>query len=149
MINTNRVVEIIHDCLCSGERSVCSGTGYLVRDNLILTAQHVLTCEQCKKIQTSPDVRFYGDTKAGRTAWQEASAFMTYTSEKHDISLLLLSGKPTFLSDTPNEMDSSFGVFSNDAEKVAGQTCGFPSVLNMENTYSKKHYQDMEKIECN
>ncbi len=107
-----------------------NGTGYLLGENLILTARHVLSSAEDSpntplEPEKSYDVRFWGDYEQGRTKWQEAAAILCWDSEEFDLALLRFeNGRPAFLS---GELENiQIGKLGN--KTVAAEGVGFPVV---------------------
>lgn len=132
-MDTDRVAEITNPNWCydeNDERYLQSGTGYLIRKNLVLTASHILTFpkkDSPLQIEAKYDIRFIGDWKKGRKKWRESEAILCWYSKEFDIALLKLEGEgssPSFLNETAS-MDIQFGSLNND-EDFSAEGAGFP-----------------------
>jgi hypothetical protein len=96
------------------------GTGYLIRNDLIITALHVLG--SLPNLGTKCDVRFCGDWSRGDRKWRESGASLCYQSEELDVALLKLEGgTPGFLSEV-NE-DIKIGKLGTDEKFCAKTSC--------------------------
>lgn len=127
-MNPELVVEIHDPYRKSG------GTGYLIRDNLILTARHVVApLEESEIIKTRYHIRFIGDYDQGRTDWIKDGCTMCWDGwkdSKLDLALLKLEkDKPVFLSN--RESITCFGKLGN--KSLSAEGMGFPTVQVIEN----------------
>ncbi|MEG4328320.1 serine protease [Microcoleus sp. herbarium5] len=104
------------------------GTGYLIRNDLIITARHVVG--SLPELGTKCDVRFCGDWSRGNRRWLESGASLCWQSEELDVALLKLEGStPEFVS-KGNE-DVKFGKLGTE-EKFFAKGGGFPSAQRSE-----------------
>jgi hypothetical protein len=78
------------------------GTGYLIRDNLILTAHHVIApMGENGKLGSHYHFRFIGDYEQKRTDWVMNGCYLCWDThhKDFDLALLMIEGdKPKFLS---------------------------------------------------
>lgn len=129
-MNPKLVVEIHDPYRKSG------GTGYLIRDNLILTARHVvapLDLNKSEIIKTQYYIRFVGDYAQGRTDWIKDGCSMCWHDPELDLALLKLEkDKPVFLSD--RESITRFGKLGD--KILSAQGMGFPTVQVIENRHN-------------
>lgn len=108
------------------------GTGYLIQDDFILTAYHVIASPEKTITSTSKelyDIRFIGDFEDGRTKWLSEGASLCWFDLKHDLALLKLTGgRPIFLVE--NESGIRFGELGGESLLASG--FGFPRVQQIE-----------------
>lgn len=123
-MNYNRVAELHDPYRRSG------GTGYLIRDNLVLTAHHVIApIEEPGTLNTLYDIRFIGDYDEGRIEWQERGCSLCWDDPEHDLALLKLEGnRPSFLP--LEESIIRFGKLGS--QTLLAQGCGFPLVQRID-----------------
>lgn len=131
-MDRDRVAEIHNPHANSG------GTGYLIQENLILTAYHVINPYKEKEISTSAyDIRFIRDLRAERTAWRTAGAGLCWVAPTLDLALLKLKeDESTFL---PECNSIQFGKLGD--ETLDAQGLGFPVVQKI------GKYQNPEPVE--
>jgi HEAT repeat protein len=108
-----------------------SGTGYLIRDNLILTAHHVIApLKETGILKRRYHMRLIGDYEQGRTDWIIEGCYLCWDSPIHDLALLKLEeGKLGFLSN--QNSSSRFGKLGGETLFATGM--GFPAVQEIEN----------------
>lgn len=118
-MNPKRVAEL-HD-----PHRKKAGSGYLIQENLILTAHHVIAPSGKKGILgTRYHMRLIEDYEAGRTDWIREGCYLCWDSPENDLALLKLEeGKLGF------ELES-FGKLPG--TQVEAQGMGFPEVQTRE-----------------
>ncbi|OLP19387.1 hypothetical protein BST81_06485 [Leptolyngbya sp. 'hensonii'] len=116
-MNHKRVIEIHNPHL------QCGGTGYLIRDDLILTASHIVDCDE--GAETFYDVRLIGEVEEGSLIWREKGARLCWKDRNFDLALLRLIGhRPRFLDQ--DDSDIKLGKLGGESLNAWGY--GFPSV---------------------
>ncbi|MCC5614555.1 hypothetical protein LC605_05575 [Nostoc sp. CHAB 5836] len=125
-MDSRRVAELHNPHQKSG------GTGYLIRDNIILTAHHnIAPLGQPGILGTRYHIRFIGDYLQGRIDWIEEACCLCWDAPdpKYDLALLKLSDKPKFLSS--QEPVICFGKILNNTLSAEG--FGFPLAQEIKN----------------
>ena len=125
-MNHKRVVEIYVPYSSS------AGTGYLIRDNLVLTAYHVVESYKSES-EALCDLRFVGDIEAGKTEWLNGEGRLCWYDEKHDLALLEIEeSRPSFLDEI--EIDTQFGkLIGSEQNSAEAHGLGFPKVQKIDN----------------
>ncbi|WP_414755880.1 NB-ARC domain-containing protein, partial [Anabaena sp. CCY 9910] len=125
-MDQRRVVEVHNPSCKSG------GSGYLIRNNLILTAHHVIApLDQDEILRPSYHIRFIGDYLQGRTEWIQEGCDLCWDDPIHDLALLRLKvDKPEFLSS--QEPAIRFGKLGLGCNSLSAEGIGFPFVQVIE-----------------
>ena len=113
-----------------------SGSGYLVQENLILTARHILTYPEddiSLELGKPYDVRFVGDFRSGKThQWLSSAATVCWQSPEFDLALLVLDRvRPDFL--TGDSSHTQFGKLELNHKTLSAAGGGFPQVQRLGN----------------
>lgn len=124
-MNFRRVVEI------NNPRQEEGATGYLIRDNLILTVCHIVDLgDAFEDSKASYGIRFIGDYLEGRKEGSVEKCCLCWVDPVNDLALLRIeSGRPKFLSDT--EPAVRFGKLGYQMAQQANG-CGFPTSQEIE-----------------
>ncbi|KAM3100819.1 tetratricopeptide repeat protein [Phormidesmis sp. 146-35] len=125
-MDERRVAELHNQKQKSG------GTGYLITEDLILTAHHIIApINENGVLQTDYDIRFIGDYEQGKVKWIEKGCYLCWDSKELDLALLkLVKGKPAFLS-SQDSPATRFGKLP--LETLIAKGTGFPVVQKIEN----------------
>jgi 5'-deoxynucleotidase YfbR-like HD superfamily hydrolase len=113
-------------------RSERCGSGYLLQDDLILTAFHVVSCTEESGGSSLYDIRFLGESDSDNDnfGWHDNGASLYWYNTDHDLALLKITGfKPSFLGETKQNL--KFGQLESKALPACG--CGFPVAQKIEN----------------
>jgi|GEM_PF-1556764 len=115
------------------------GTGYLIRDNLILTAHHVIAPSGEKGLLGKRyHMRFIGDYEEGRTDWVIEGCYLCWDSPQHDLALLKL--KESRLGFNLNQQYVTyFGELVN--TQVPARGMGFPAVQEINSLQNPEELQ--------
>lgn len=115
------------------------GSGYLIRDDLILTAHHVIApLEEKGILGRRYHLRLIGDYEAGRADWIIEGCYLCWDSPQHDLALLKLEeGKLSTKLDQQNI--TCFGELANTQLQAKG--IGFPSVQEINGLQNPEELQ--------
>jgi len=125
-MDERRVAELYN------QKQKTGGTGYLITEDLILTAHHIIApINENGILQTDYDVRFVGDYEQGKVEWIEKGCYLCWDNKELDLALLkLVKGKPAFLSSQDSPV-TRFGKLP--LETLVAKGTGFPVVQKIEN----------------
>lgn len=114
------------------QKQKTGGTGYLITEDLILTAHHIIApINENGILQTDYDVRFVGDYEQGKVEWVEKGCYLCWDNKELDLALLkLVKGKPAFLS-SQDSPATRFGKLP--LKTLVAKGTGFPVVQKIEN----------------
>jgi hypothetical protein len=115
------------------------GSGYLIRDNLILTAHHVIApLEEKGILGRRYHLRLIGDYEAGRTDWIIEGCYLCWDSPQYDLALLKLEeGK--LITKFNQQSVTCFGELANTQLRAKG--IGFPSVQKINGRQNPEELQ--------
>lgn len=125
-MDERRVAELYN------QKQKTGGTGYLITEDLILTAHHIIApINENGILQTNYDVRFVGDYEQGKVEWIEKGCYLCWDNKELDLALLkLVKGKPAFLS-SQDSPATRFGKLT--LKTLVAKGTGFPVVQKIEN----------------